>query len=1425
MKVFYSAIFVIIAIFFSTVSCDSNYESERKAIDSLNALSYNQKYVSLEDASKYVDEVFERYSSTSYVDGLSEAYINRGNIQGLLMNYDSAKVCYHKVLDNSSNDLLCGIADVGMMSVCLMTSHSKDFYDYRNDAVLRMANVEDEKEYMTPHQQLLWNAFCAEYHFVSYSYDVKMRKEEDIAGDIEWLDDNLDLFITDSAQYCTYLQIKSQYSVMNGRTDEARDEQRRNLHRLLAISKQKNYTYFLSTGLCSFSRSVLLSGDMRPSGIVYLEEMLKEKFDDDIPYYFAVRSLEYANQYGNYFIASNSLITLSDYYCHKGDYESALTELEHALQLINIHHKQANSPVAHETEVGSRHSVSGDTDDMLLPYSEHSDSLSLEMTWILSPGIVCVPDWMLAIREQLSIVYGAMGLKSESDYNHNIYFDILDATRQDQYVQQRQEKLSKEEGLLNILIIVFAVAIILLIWTLIYFYRKSSKKYLKNIDMLSSITDICEKMSGVFSEEIEDEEDFVQMLHAMTDSDVEKLFPQVKGKDWTKLDASTLPELDRELFSILVVYYEWMLQNGLKFITFSEEERKIDSDIYVSRKRFEDNKRMYIEKLTSMSIINGITPFLDRALHEVDVLKKGKDAVDSDINGRLQYLSELIDKINEFNDVLGHWVKIRKGIVTLTIENFSLQSLFDTLKRGAKSFDIKGVTLKIADTTSVVKADKSLTLFMMNTLLDNARKYTPKGGVVDLYAVENDEYVEISVKDTGHGMSQEDVDTLNNSKVYDSSKIGMSGKNSDDIKSNKGFGFGLMNCKGIIGKYKKTNALFDVCDFRVESKMGEGSRFYFRLPKGVLKTLSLLLLFIVTPLSMFALPANDDYNSEATVVVDSTYLDSAAYYNDMLFMSNVDHDFEQSLLYADTAIHYLNKFYLMQHPDGEYIMECNGTSMAEINLFKSGFVTDYNLIIALRNELAIAALSLNDSKLYRYNNEIFTRLYILTSQDTQLEKYCNDIMQANRNKKTLAVVLGLFMLGVVLVFFFMHYRHKQLFIFNIRQFIQLNKNVFLSNEQQLPKIFHESLSDIKSVDSVCVMLPSREEEDKYDFYLTGDDDEREIYEGLLKNAYQTKEKLIALNGHFHVYPLRVSDDEGSELIGVIGLYFHNARLSSDEQLIMNLVSHFLSIHLYFSYMKVGEMNELLELKADERLRTENEEQKIHIQNMIMDNCMSTIKHETMYYPNRIKQIVDAGLQAEDFSEKVNDINELMSYYKEIFMLLYSCAAKQVERVLFKRSVIPVSNIGDLTVKTFKKMAKKAGSQSAITIKNAGGLSIQGDMIFIQTLIDNVLSLFFEHNSGGNLIVNFENSDGFIKFAFKDTQYIYDEAEIPLLFYVDHMKYDSQNDKLIGAQYMLARQIIREHDAYSSQRGCRIFVQNDEDGEGSSFIFTLPAVNK
>ena len=151
----------------------------------------------------------------------------------------------------------------------------------------------------------------------------------------------------------------------------------------------------------------------------------------------------------------------------------------------------------------------------------------------------------------------------------------------------------------------------------------------------------------------------------------------------------------------------------------------------------------------------------------------------------------------------------------------------------------------------------------------------------------------------------------------------------------------------------------------------------------------------------------------------------------------------------------------MQH---ENLMSLQGNSMAELSWIQHGFNTNYEAIIMLRNEVAIAALSLNENKLYHYNNELFTQLYTLTSTDPTLEEYCNSIKSANRNKKTILILLGTLICFAVVYYYFLHYRHYQLFTFNLRQFVRLNNNIFTSSEASLMEDFSKNLSDIKQVE-------------------------------------------------------------------------------------------------------------------------------------------------------------------------------------------------------------------------------------------------------------------------------------------------------------------------------------------------------------------------
>ena len=397
--------------------------------------------------------------------------------------------------------------------------------------------------------------------------------------------------------------------------------------------------------------------------------------------------------------------------------------------------------------------------------------------------------------------------------------------------------------------------------------------------------------------------------------------------------------------------------------------------------RVENSERRNLEQRAKVSLVNTVTPFIDRMIHEV----RQPDG------GNLDYVRELTDQISVYNDVLTHWIQLRQGELSLKIESFPLQKLFDLIARGRKSFQMKGVDLQVEPTDAVVKADTALTLFMLNTLADNARKFTPRGGQVTVKASQSDQFVEISVEDTGEGMTTDQLDHL-----FDHSIV-------------EGHGFGLLNCKGIIEKYRKTSQIFSVCDIGATSTLGKGSRLFFRLPKGIVRMILLILM------------------GTSTLSVSAESLAKASAYADSAYFCNINGQYERTLFFADSCRYYLNQHYRSQRPDGRQLMLSLGNPSLlapEIAWYHDSLKTNYHIILDIRNESAVAALALHEWQLYAYNNRIYTQLFKEMSADNSLGEYCR-VMQQSQTNKTIAIILGvLFLISIIPAYYLLYYRHR-----------------------------------------------------------------------------------------------------------------------------------------------------------------------------------------------------------------------------------------------------------------------------------------------------------------------------------------------------------------------------------------------------------------
>ena len=889
------------------------------------------------------------------------------------------------------------------------------------------------------------------------------------------------------------------------------------------------------------------------------------------------------------------------------------------------------------------------------------------------------PDLVASIREQLSVTYSAINDKPNSDYNRNLYLDKQELTRQDRQLEARAEQLERSSRQLNIMIWA-VVLMILFVSALLYFFAR--------------------------------------------------------------LRRQTGQRQSLEL--LLQPLNEWKAQNDQELEAINEHCEEVNEARALSLVHIATNKKRNIENRAKIFLVNSITPFIDRMMHEVHKLETDDESPEKR-GERYEYITELTDKINDYNNVLTQWIQLRQGELSLHIESFPLQALFDTVQKSRMSFQLKGITLEVKPTDAVVKADRILTLFMINTMADNARKFTPDGGRVEVYASETADYVEISVADTGKGMSQEELATVFKHQVivdngYANAATAEADSPTEEINPHltnvKGHfttvkplsanvnpyfgrtasqngpsasatvqsshGYGLMNCKGIIEKYRKVSQIFSVCHIDVESELGKGSRFFFRLPKGGTKMASgllnktagaakALLCLVLTALPMSGVFADN-----------LSYENLASQYADSAYYSNIDGTYQRTLQFADSVRKYVNAAYLQTVKGSTDTLLRIGDVSAEqpeIRWLHDSVKVNFHVILDIRNESAVAALALHDWQLYRYNNRVYTQLFKEMSADNSLGEYCRVMQKSESNKRVAIAILLLLLFSLFPAFYMLYYRHRIFYRFCLDRVQRINGVLLTDSEPE------EKLRRIEPMVS-----------EKYPMEL----------QRVVEQIKQTLNESVATK---------------------------NMRHTS------------------------------LELAEDEYRRAEFENEKLHISNSVLDNCLSTLKHETMYYPSRIRQLVDGT------DQNLTAISELATYYKELYTQLSAQAMRQVESVKFDCKPVPWADMFSCRDEV-----------------EADNVSILGDSDLLRYLFD-----LLRTESGERMLHT--------RIETKGDHYAVITVAMPNLHLTDEECQQLFTPSMQHMPYMLCRQIVRDHSLLTARRGCGIMAEPNPSG-GTNIIVTL-----
>ncbi len=1362
--------------------------------DSLNTLAYTMRYGNPDSALYYAQCAYRE--SGSYDDGRCESLNMQMFCRFLQMNYDEALRLYEQVQQSTNNQIELLVSEVNMMMLCQQTSQNRSFYKYYTRALMRMKRIAEEEIDFSERSRERMSLAETEFHLTAALYYIYMMQEQQATRELEQIDED-GTVRQDKALLCRLHYLKGLSRLRDSGYNSANTldvfdhflraysiaERNGRMTYLTAMSAQSLAGLLLD----DYSRQIVI--DTRPAAYLFLRSSLLENDTSgsitpdylQIPMALVRRGVDDAK------LCNNTLLTANGYYVRgnlmfaQKEYSNALADYEMALNYINEHHRICYP----------------DDKSGMLSVLHSDDTVSVDMKWVRDERIQTIPAWLALVRERLSATYAALNNKPESDYHRNIYLDLLDFTRQDKSLESSLEQVEQDNRILNVILTFVIVLAVTLTLFIVFYARMWHKRNLVRSRMLDEVYESLKKN--------------------VSDKDGEHLDAVTDTCKWMKPERRLLKE-------VLQPYMEWRNRNRILSDEMDERRTQSRMELMECKRRIVESKRKNISGRAKISLVYSITPFIDRILHDVRKMKCTTERVGSDT---LTYISELTDKINAYNDVLTEWIQMNRGQLELTVESFPIQEVLTLLQKADYSFRKKGLKLTVQPSGAWVKADKAFTFFMINTLADNARKFTPEGGRVSVSARELEDAVEISVEDTGCGLSSEDMELILSSKIYDANKIG---RHDEFARQSKGSGFGLMNCKGIIEKYRKAGGMFSVCRFDIESRKGKGSRFSFRLPKGIVRIWCSLILG--GTLCSVSLPTLATNSFQSVGQPDEQALKKAVAYADSVYFANINGHYEHTMQMADSALKYINRAYGNALP-AECLQEGLdriGSDMSELEWWNRGADVDYRFIMALRNEIAVAAMALHRWNEYEYNNALYTHMYKLLSQDSSLEELYVRQREIRMNLRMgIAIMIVLLVVFLILIFV-IYFRRRLLFRFNVLQVLEIHRSMLhivarynsdVATETllgDLSEAVFSGLKELHETNGVKILFYNNVIEKK-ETCAKGEIAHPDLTDTRLENCCTGQEEIADHIINTRFYPLKVVTDKGEGIcIGAFAVNCGNYTMQQEDVILERYVIGYLSILLYETVICSHRDLENTELAENEKQRAVYEENRLHVQNQILDNCLSTIKHESMYYPSRIKQVVcSIGTEErpEALAEKIHTLTELAEYYKEIYTLLCAQADRQMAADFFKCSTVAVGELTKEWLVRTRRIADRKGIKVVPSLDyRTEEVGIHADKVLadymLAVLTDEWLCRIADRGEETQLCLSIEEDGKFVRFTLCTPASLFDMVQATGLFYPDTAHYP----------YLLCKEIIREHEKLNNFCGCRINAETDTNG-GCRIWFTLP----
>ena len=159
--------------------------------------------------------------------------------------------------------------------------------------------------------------------------------------------------------------------------------------------------------------------------------------------------------------------------------------------------------------------------------------------------------------------------------------------------------------------------------------------------------------------------------------------------------------------------------------------------------------------------------------------------------------------------------KMQAGYIQLTRQNFDMLDVInDAIAIHGVMLSEHHIDLRTKLTSSIVWADEIKMKQVVSNFISNAIKYSDDGSIIEIIMQDSEDKLRVEIKDHGHGIKEEDLPYIWDRYFKIDKKF------SRNIKST---GLGLAIVRAILENHG--------AKYGVNSKVGEGSTFYFELSK------------------------------------------------------------------------------------------------------------------------------------------------------------------------------------------------------------------------------------------------------------------------------------------------------------------------------------------------------------------------------------------------------------------------------------------------------------------------------------------------------------------------------------------------------------------------------------------------------------------